>query len=45
MDDDNSNTLSRAEFEKACRDFKTDMSSEDTGVLFSAFDLNRDGGI
>ena len=45
MDDDNSRTLSRAEFEKACRDFKTEMSSEDVGALFSAFDINRDGTI
>jgi len=45
MDDDNSKTLSRAEFEKACRDFKTEMSSEDVGVIFYAFDLNRDGYI
>lgn len=45
MDDDNSKTLSRAEFEKACRDFKTEMSSEDVGAIFYAFDLNRDGYI
>jgi len=45
MDDDNSRTLSRAEFEKACRDFKTDMSSEDVGALFSVFDMDRDGRI
>lgn len=45
MDDDGSRTLSRAEFEKACRDFKTDMSSEDVGNLFHAFDHNRDGSI
>lgn len=45
MDDDQSKTLSRAEFEKACRDFKTELSSEDVGALFSAFDLNKDGVI
>lgn len=45
MDDDHSGTLSRAEFEKACRDFKTDMSSEDVGALFAVFDVNRDGSI
>ena len=45
MDDDNSKTLSRAEFEKACRDFKTEMSSEDIGNIFAAFDVNRDGQI
>lgn len=45
MDDDNSKTLNRAEFEKACRDFKTEMSSEDVATLFGAFDINRDGAI
>lgn len=45
MDDDNSRIISRAEFEKACRDFKTDMSSEDVGTLFGAFDVNKDGVI
>ena len=45
MDDDNSKTLSRAEFEKACRDFKTEISSEDVGALFGAFDINKDGVI
>ena len=45
MDDDNSGHLSRAEFEKACRDFKTDMTSEDIGAVFNVFDANRDGSI
>jgi calcyphosin len=45
MDDDRSGTLSRAEFEKACRDFKLEMASEDVGHLFYAFDLNKDGVI
>ncbi len=45
MDDDGSKTLSRAEFEKACRDFKVEMSSVDIGTLFGAFDINRDGVI
>lgn len=45
MDDDGSKTLSKAEFEKACRDFKTDISSVDVGLLFNAFDINRDGVI
>lgn len=45
MDDDQSRTLSRAEFEKACRDFKTELSAEDIGTLFGAFDVNRDGVI
>ena len=34
MDDDRSKSLSRQEFEKACRDFKTEISSEDIGSLF-----------
>lgn len=45
MDDDGSKTLSKGEFEKACRDFKLEMNSEDVGVMFSGFDLNRDGTI
>lgn len=45
MDDDGSRGLSRAEFEKACRDFKAEMSAEDVGTLFAAFDINRDGVI
>jgi Ca2+-binding EF-hand superfamily protein len=45
MDDDRSKSLSRQEFEKACRDFKCEIPSEDIGVLFQAFDINRDGTI
>jgi Ca2+-binding EF-hand superfamily protein len=45
MDDDGSKSLSIAEFEKACRDFKLEITSEDIGLLFSAFDINRDGTI
>lgn len=45
MDDDDSKTLQRAEFEKACRDFKVEITSEDIGTLFGAFDVNRDGVI
>ena len=45
MDDDGSKTLSKQEFEKACRDFKIDVASDDIGSLFSAFDINRDGTI
>ena len=43
MDDDGTGHLSRPEFEKACRDFKADMSSEDIGAVFNVFDSNRDG--
>ena len=45
MDDDGSKSLSKQEFEKACRDFKAEIAPEDIGVLFSAFDINRDGTI
>jgi Ca2+-binding EF-hand superfamily protein len=45
MDDDDSKSLSRGEFEKACRDFKAEFSTDDVGVLFNAFDINRDGSI
>ena len=45
MDDNDSKTLSRPEFEKACRDFKAELSSEDVLTLFGAFDINRDGSI
>lgn len=34
MDDDNSKSLCRQEFEKACRDFKAEIPSEDIAVLF-----------
>jgi len=43
MDDDNSRTLSLAEFTKAVKDFKVGVSEENCPVLFDAFDLNRDG--
>ena len=45
MDDDGSKSLSRQEFEKACRDFKAELNQEDIAVLFTAFDINRDGTI
>ena len=45
MDDDNSKSLSRPEFEKACRDFKMEISSDDISVIFNAFDINKDGTI
>lgn len=45
MDADGSKTLSKYEFEKACREFKAEIAPEDIGILFSAFDLNRDGTI
>ena len=45
MDDDGSKSLSKYEFEKACREFKIEITSEDIGTLFGAFDINRDGTI
>ena len=45
MDDDNSKSLSKAEFEGACKDFRVDIPAEDLGVLFNAFDMNRDGTV
>ena len=45
MDDDGSHSLSRSEFEKACRDFKLEITSEDIGTMFAGFDMNRDGTI
>ena len=45
MDDDGSKSLNRMEFEKACRDFKIEITQQDIGTLFAAFDANRDGTI
>ncbi len=45
MDDDGSHTLSRSEFEKACREFKLEITSDDIGTMFGGFDINRDGTI
>ncbi len=43
MDDDNSKTLSLAEFIKACKDFKAGINEESIPTVFEAFDSNRDG--
>jgi len=45
MDDDNSKSLDKYEFKKAVRDFKIDIPDDYIDVIFSAFDLNRDGTI
>lgn len=34
MDDDGSKSLSKQEFEKACRDFKLEITIEDIALLF-----------
>lgn len=43
MDDDRSRSLSRNEFQKACRDFKVGIADEFIDQVFDAFDVNRDG--
>jgi Ca2+-binding EF-hand superfamily protein len=45
MDDNNSKSLDLNEFRKAMRDFKIDLTDEHIGIVFNAFDLNRDGSI
>lgn len=45
MDDDNSKSLDKYEFKKAVKDFKIDIPEDYIDVIFSAFDLNRDGTI
>lgn len=45
IDDDNSKTLSFPEFQKACRDFKTDFTTEDCQLLFKAFDRDHNGTV
>jgi hypothetical protein len=42
MDNDGSEFLSLAEFTKAHRDFKTEISEENKPILFDKFDVNRD---
>ena len=45
MDDDNSKSLDKQEFQKAINDFRVAIPAEDIDVIFNAFDLNRDGSI
>lgn len=45
MDDNNSKSLDKYEFKKAIQDFKLEVPDEHINVVFSAFDLNRDGTI
>ena len=45
MDDDRSLSLNRPEFEKACKDFKIDIPSDDISTVFGIFDMNKDGTI
>jgi len=45
MDEDNSGGLNLAEFTKAVRAGKLDLTNDDIKVLFDAFDVNKDGNI
>jgi Ca2+-binding EF-hand superfamily protein len=45
IDDDNSKTLSWAEFNKCLNDFRVPIAEEDRKRLFQAFDLNGDGSV
>ena len=45
MDDNGSRTLDREEFKKALRDFRIEVADEHVSLVFTAFDLNRDGTI
>lgn len=45
MDDDNSKSLDKYEFRKAIKDFQIEVPDEFIEIVFSAFDLNRDGTI
>jgi len=45
MDDNGSRTLDREEFKKALRDFRIEVPDEHVSLVFTAFDLNRDGTI
>jgi Ca2+-binding EF-hand superfamily protein len=43
MDDDNSRSLSKAEFKKACRDYRLDIDDQEVDTLFTAIDRDRSG--
>lgn len=45
MDDNNSKSLDKYEFKKAIGDFQLGVPEEHVELVFSAFDLNRDGTI
>jgi len=45
MDDDETGTLNRTEFAKACRDYKIGISEENIPALFAKFDSSGDGTI
>ena len=45
IDDDNSKSLSRAEFLKCLKDFRLDFSTTESNRLFDGFDETHDGNI
>jgi Ca2+-binding EF-hand superfamily protein len=45
MDDDNSKSLSLAEFKKAVKDYRVEIPDYGIEKVFRAFDVNRDGTI
>jgi Ca2+-binding EF-hand superfamily protein len=45
MDDDNSRSISKAEFKKASRDFRLDIEDQDVDTLFNVIDRDRSGEI
>jgi Ca2+-binding EF-hand superfamily protein len=45
MDDDYSKSLNEYEFSKAIKDFRIDIPDEALHIIFSVFDVNRDGTV
>lgn len=45
MDDDNSGYLDKQEFNKALKDYRVTVTSDEAVKLFNAFDMNGDGNI
>lgn len=45
MDDNNNKTLEWFEFDKACRDFRVNITENERKRLFQHFDINGDGHV
>lgn len=45
MDDNGNGMLDQAEFQKALKDYRVQVTPEEAYVLFSIFDVNHDGNI
>jgi Ca2+-binding EF-hand superfamily protein len=45
MDDDNSGYLDISEFNKALKDYRVNVTAEESRKLFQIFDMNGDGNI